>query len=93
MKLGQALSKVSGILNPLNYFRGRRKEKLYEQWVQKAELPPETIPRKKVAEDVKPKIEKERLQQPTLYVLLYVLLGASLVIVCMGLILLIVQSC
>lgn len=93
MKLGQALSKVSGILNPLNYFRGRRKEKLYEQWVQRAELPPEVIPRKKVIEDVTPKIERERLQQPILYVLLYVLLGASLVVLCMGLILLIVQSC
>ena len=56
-------------------------------------MPPESIPQKKVAEEVTPKIEKERLQQPTLYVLLYVLLGASLVIVCMGLILLIVQSC
>ena len=93
MKLGQALSKVGGILNPLNYFRGRRKEKLYEQWVQRADLPPETIPRKKVAEDVAPKIERVRLQQPTLYVLLYVLLGASIAVLCMGLVLLIVQSC
>ena len=93
MKLGKALSKVSGILDPLKYLRRRRKGKLYEQWVQRADLPPEAIPRKKVVEDVTPKIERERLQQPTLYVLLYVLLGASMAVLCMGLVLLIVQSC
>ena len=56
-------------------------------------MPPEAIPREKVREDIRPKAGKESLQQPILYVLLYVLLGASLVVVCMGLILLIVQSC
>lgn len=93
MKLGTVLSKVSGILNPLKYLGGRRKGRLYEQWVQRADLPPEAIPRKRVAEDGTPKIERERLQQPTLYVLLYVLLGASIAVLCMGLVLLIVQSC
>ena len=58
-----------------------------------ADLPPETIPQEKVVKDVTPKIEKERLPQPTLYVLLYVLLGASMTVLCMGLIFLIVQSC
>ncbi len=52
-------------------------------------MPPEAIPREKVREDIRPKAGKESLQQP----MLYVLLGASLVVVCMGLILLIVQSC
>ena len=92
MKLSVVLSKLSSILNTLNYFQRRRKGKLYEQWVQRAGLPPEAIPREKiaeVAEDVTPKIEKERLHQP----ILYVLLGASLVIFCVGFILLIVQSC
>ena len=52
-------------------------------------MPPEAVPREEVHEDVRPKIEKERLQQP----ILYILLGASLVIFCAGLIILIVQSC
>ena len=93
MKVSTVFSKLSSILNTLNYFRRRRKEKLYEQWVQRAGLPPEAIPREKVREDIRPKAGKESLQQPILYVLLYVLLGASLVVLCMGLILLIVQSC
>ena len=93
MKRGTVLSKIGGILNPSNYFRKRRKGRLYEQWVKMADLPPEVIPRKKVIEDVTPKMEKERLPQPTLYVLLYVLLGASMTALGMGLIHLIVQSC
>ena len=90
MKVGKVLSKASSILNNiLNYFQRRRKERLYEQWVKRAGLPPEAVPREEVHEDVRPKIEKERLQQP----ILYILLGASLVIFCAGLIILIVQSC
>jgi hypothetical protein len=89
MKLSTVFSKLSSILNTLNYFQRRRKGKLYEQWVQRADLPPEAIPREKLREDVTPKAEKESLQQP----ILHVLLGASLAVLCMGFILLIVQSC
>jgi hypothetical protein len=89
MKLSAVFSKLSSILNTLNYFPRRRKEKLYEQWVQRADLPPEAIPREKVREDIRPKKEKESLQQP----ILYILLGASLVIFCVGFVLLIVESC
>jgi len=89
MKLSAVFSKLSSILNTLNYFPRRRKEKLYEQWVQRADLPPEAVPREKVREDIRPKAEKESLQQP----ILYILLGASLVIFCGGFILLIVKSC
>jgi hypothetical protein len=89
MKLSAVFSKLSSILNTLNYFPRRRKEKLYEQWVQSADLPPEAIPREKVREDIRPKKEKESLQQP----ILYILLGASLVIFCVGFVLLIVESC
>jgi len=52
-------------------------------------LPPEAVPREKVREDIRPKKEKESLQQP----ILYILLGASLVIFCVGFVLLIVESC
>jgi len=89
MKLSAVFSKLSSILNTLNYFPRRRKEKLYEQWVQRADLPPEAVPREKVREDIRPKKEKESLQQP----ILYILLGASLVIFCVGFVLLIVESC
>ena len=96
MKLSAVFSKLSSILNTLNYFPRRRKEKLYEQWVQRADLPPEAVPREKVHEDIRPKHEdirpkkeKEPLQQP----ILYILLGASLVIFCVGFILLISESC
>lgn len=89
MKVGKVLSKISSSLNMLNYFQRRRKGRLYEQWVKKAGLPPEAIPRQEVHEYITPKIEKERLHQP----ILYILLGASLVIFGAGLIILIVQSC
>ena len=52
-------------------------------------MPLEAIPREKVREDIRPKAEKELLQQP----ILYILLGASLVIFCLGFVLLIVESC
>jgi len=89
MKLSTVFSKLSSILDTLNYFRRRRKEKLYEQWVRRADLPLEAIPREKVREDIRPKAEKELLQQP----ILYILLGASLVVFCLGFVLLIVESC
>ena len=106
---------MSGILNSLGRFRRRKKERLYEEWVQMAGLPPESVPREKVAEEPTPKIEKERLQPPppvekewlqppppvekrrsqqsSLYVLLYILLGAAMALFCMGLVFIIVQSC
>ena len=115
MKRGRGNSKMSGILNSLGHFRRRKKERLYEQWVQMAGLPSESVPGEKVAEDITPKIEKERLQPPppvekewlqppppvarrrsqqsSLYVLLYVLLGAAMTLFCMGLVFLVVQSC
>lgn len=89
MKLSVVLSKLSSILDTLNYFQRRRKGKLYEQWVQRAGLPPEAVPREKIHEDIRPKTEKKQLQQP----ILYILLGASLVIFFVGFILLIVASC
>ncbi len=89
MKLSVVLSKLSSILDTLNYFQRRRKEKLYEQWVQRGDLPPEAVPQEKVHENVRPKTEKNLLQQP----ILYILLGASLTMFFVGFILLIVASC
>ena len=40
-----------------------------------------------------PPVERERLQPPTPYALLYILLGASMALLCVGMVFLIVQSC
>lgn len=80
------LSKASDIFK---YLRTRRRRKLYKQWIEKAQLPPEDVPREEFAEDIVPKIEKKRLHLP----MLYMLLGASLVILFGGLIALILHSC
>ncbi len=73
----------------LKYFQRRRKRKLYRQWVARSSLPPDAIPREKVAEDMVPQIDKQQSRLHTLYILL----GIFLVILCVGLILLIVHSC
>ena len=73
----------------LKYFRRRKKRKLYRQWVERSDLSPDAIPREEVAEDMIPQIDK---QQSRLHIL-YILLGTSLVILCVGLILFIVYSC
>ncbi len=90
MRLRAILSDAGSVLNnALSYSQRRRKGKLYQEWVERAGLPPEAIPHEEVAEDIMPKIDTERLRQP----LLYMLLGAALLILCFGVILLIVHAC
>ena len=90
MQLQAVLSKAIKAINDIvKYLRGRRKKKLYQQWVERAGLPPEAIPQEEVAEDLIPKIDKEQLRLP----ILFMLLGASLVILCVGLVLLIAYAC
>jgi len=90
MKLTTALSKANSILSStFNYLRTRRQRRLYQQWIEQADLPPEAIPREEVAKEIAPRIEKKRLR----VYLLFMLLGAALVIACGGLILLIMRSC
>jgi len=86
MKLWAVLFKACKIPG---YLRRSRKKKLYQQWIEKADLAPEAIPPEEVTEDIIPKIDKERLHLP----ILYILLGVSLGILFVGLILLMVQSC
>lgn len=73
----------------LKYFQGKRERELHQQWVERAGLPPEAIPQEEVAEDMMPQTDKE---QSSLHIL-YILLGVSLIILCVGLILLMVHSC
>lgn len=72
----------------LKYFQRRKKKKLYRQWVERANLSPDAIPREEVAEDMIPQIDKQQSHLP----ILYILLGVAVVVLCVGLILLIVYS-
>lgn len=80
------LSKARGIFR---YLKTSRRRRLYQQWVERSQLPPETVPREEFAEDIIPKIDKKQLRLP----MLYMLLGASLMMLCVGLVLVIVHSC
>ena len=82
MKLWTVLSKVYNILG---YLQKRSKKRLYKQWIEKAELPPAAMPEGEVVGDKIPEVDKKHM--------LYIMLGVSLVILCIGLILLIVHSC
>ncbi len=74
----------------LKYFRRRKKRKLYRQWVERANLSPDAIPREEVAEDriSMPQADKQQSHLP----ILYILLGVAVVVLCAGLIFLIVYS-
>jgi len=91
MKRPAVLSKANSIrTNIPNYLQRRRKRRLYQQWVERAGLSPEAIPREEVPEDVTTeKVNKELLRLH----ILYILLGVSVIILCVSLSLLIMQSC
>ena len=73
----------------MKYFQRKKQEKLYEQWAEHSELPPEAIPSEESPKDVPVAKEKDRRSLRTLYILL----GVFIIIVCVGLGLLLVQSC
>ena len=88
MRFQVVLSKASSILKRM---RTRKQRKLYQQWVEQAGLSPEAIPREEVTEDLVPEVGKGKEQQRL--PILYMLLGACVLILCVGLVLLIVHSC
>ncbi|MFC1907865.1 zinc-ribbon domain-containing protein [Chloroflexota bacterium] len=68
---------------------GIKKSKLYKQWVEYAALPDEEIPSKKASHrDTPVKLEKNKSSFNSLYLLL----GITIVILCVGLVLLIMKS-
>ena len=74
----------------LKYFRRRKKRKLYQQWVERANLSPDAIPQEEVTEDRIPVSQADKQQlHPTM---LYILLGVAVVVLVAGLILFIVHS-
>ncbi len=73
----------------MKFRRKKGEDKLYEQWVKHGDLPPEAIPQKESPEDVPVEREKkERTPRIT-----YILIGAGILIWCICLVLLLVQSC
>ena len=84
--VGTLLSKTNQMLH---YLKTMRKRRLYEQWVEAANLPPEAIPQDLLAESVMPETGWKRLK----LVSLFVLLGVSVLILLTGLVLLILHSC
>ncbi len=88
MQFQLILAKIRGILK---YPQRRGKQRLYQQWVERAGLPPEAVPEEEVAEDIIPKVDKKvdkiKLNQKAPYILL----GAVTIIFIVALIL--VSSC
>jgi len=82
------MSKINDILT---YPQRRRKKRLYQQWVDRAGLPPEAVPEEEIATDTitMPKIDKEKLSKRGPYILLV----ALAVIIIVLLIILIINTC
>ncbi len=82
----------------LKYFRRRKKRKLYQQWVDRANLSPDAIPQEEVAEDRISQKHKQLLvhgaadKQQSRLNILNILLGVAVVVLVAGLILFIVHS-
>ena len=72
----------------MKYLRRRREEKLYKQWGQHANLPPEAIPQREVSTDIPVTGEKHE-PRPSV---LYILLGVAVLVLCAGVVLLLIQS-
>jgi hypothetical protein len=69
--------------------RKKGEDKLYQQWVKHGDLSPEAVPQKESPADMP--VDRGK-NEPSLRVL-YILLGASMLLLCTGLVLLLVQSC
>jgi len=73
----------------MKFSRKKGEEKLYEQWIKHSELAPEAIPQDESPGDVPVGRGKNERGLPVLYILLAV----SMLMLCTGLVLLLVQSC
>ena len=73
----------------MKFLRKRKEDKLYKQWVERGDLPPEAIPREETPKDVL--VGRERGERGLR--VLYILLGVSILILCVGVIILFTQWC
>ena len=62
---------------------------MYQQRVDKGALSPEDVPQEEISQDIITRIDTEQLRLP----MLYVILGASLVLLFISLVILILYSC
>jgi len=83
------------VANFIKYLLGSRKRRLYKQWVEMAELPPEEVQQEETAQRPVRKEEQpdDMPFQLNSLTALYLMQGASLILLCVVLILLIVQAC
>jgi hypothetical protein len=72
----------------IKYLRASRKRRLYKQWVETANLPPDAI-QEELPEDA----QHEAAWKKFKLFLLYILLGAAAILLFAGLVLLILRSC
>ena len=101
MKLWALFSKINELFdNP----QARRKRRLYKQWVEMEDLSPEVVVQEKAAEratEVEEVSERKQSQLqlpsplplPLPLPMLYIMQGASLVLLCVILIILIAHAC
>ena len=95
MKLWAVLYKINELFdNP----QARRKRSLYRQWVEMEDLPHEVVVQEEAAAhtaEVEEVSERKQLslQMPIQMPILYIMQGASLLLLCAILIILIAQSC
>ncbi len=80
------------IINLIKYLASWRERKLYRQWVEMAELPPENITHEEVRQSLV-QVGEEKLDIQLGLKPLYIMQGAGLILLSIILILLIVQSC
>jgi hypothetical protein len=73
----------------MRFGRKKKEEKLYQQWAQHSDLPPEAIPQEEAPQDISLPTEKKRRRPPLLYILLWV----GIALLCAGLGLLFTHSC
>ena len=73
----------------MRYLRRRKKRKLYQQWVDMANLPSDAVPRERVAED---RMAPQTGGQQSRMTVLYILLGIAIIVLFAGVVLLFVYS-
>ena len=88
-------------------FRDRKKEKLYQQWAKYSALPPEAIPQEEPPpdksrqryEEAPPDKSRQRYEEAPpdkngrSISMLYVLLAIAVLVLCVGIALVVIQSC
>ena len=87
----------------MGIFRKKGQEKLYKQWVKYGDLPPDAVPQEEEGpkhKGVPAFREKEREEVPIGRdkgrrdnLILYVGLGVAVTVLCVGVVLLLIQSC